>query len=147
MTDTDREAVLAATAEAQRGDLETLDAAIRRVGPTLQPAVDRGFFGYGRYHYRYATGRAGDWFALSLVPRKAGLSLYVGAAAVERWADRLPRASCGKGCIRLRRAADMPDDVLAEIVAYAASIDGKVLDWTGRDQRTDPPAIRDAGAG
>jgi hypothetical protein len=45
------------------------------------------------------------------------MTLYVGGAYVEQWADRLPGADCGKGCIRLRRAADLRPDVLAEIAA------------------------------
>ena len=142
MPETDREAVLAATPEAQRTDLDELDRAIRAAGPTLEVAAGQGQFAYGRYAYRYASGREGEWSTLSLVPRKHGLSLYVGVAPVEQWKDRLPGADCGKGCIRLKRAADMPADVLAEIVAKAVAADGRLLDWTGRDQAGEP-AIRD----
>jgi uncharacterized protein YdhG (YjbR/CyaY superfamily) len=56
-------------------------------------------------------------------------------AQVERWADRLPKANCGKGCIRLKRAADLDATVLEEIVAHARRINGKHLDWTGLSQR------------
>ncbi len=37
----------------------------------------------------------------------------------------------------------MPPDVLEEIAAWSASIDGKLLDWKGMDQHVDQPAIRD----
>ena len=143
MADTTREDVLAATPEPQRSELHALDQAIRAAAPGLDASVDRGFLGYGRYWYRYATGREGDWFALSLVPRASNLTLYVGAAGVEQWADRLPKGACGKGCIRLKKADDLPPDVLAEIAAWATSIDGRLLDWKGLDQHVDPPAIRD----
>ena len=143
MAATTREDVLAATPEPQRTELDVLDRAIRAAAPVLETTVDRGFFGYGRYWYRYATGREGDWFALSLVPRASNLTLYVGAAGVERWGDRLPKGACGKGCIRLKRASDMPPDVLAEIAAWATEIDGKLLDWKGLDQHVDMAVIRD----
>jgi len=143
MTDADRDALFAATPEKDRDDLVALDRAIREAAPSLEVRVDRGFLGYGRYWYRYATGREGDWFALSLVPRVRNLALYVGATDVERWSDRLPKGACGKSCIRLKRASDMPPEVLAEIAAWATSIDGKLLDWKGRDQHVDPPFISD----
>ena len=142
MTET-RGEVFATTPDTQRSELEALDRAIRQAAPTLAVSADRGSLGYGRYHYRYASGREGDWFPLSLAPRAANLTLYVGAAGVERWADRLPKDACGKGCIRLKKASDLPPDVLQEIADWASSIDGKLLDWKGLDQHVDAPVIRD----
>jgi hypothetical protein len=142
MTET-RDDVLAGTPPGRREELEALDRAIRAAAPSLTATAGRGALGYGRYWYRYATGREGDWFALSLVPRAANVTLYLGPGGVERWADRLPKGACGKSCIRLKKAADLPPDVLAEIAEWAMSIDGKLLDWTGRNQYEDPPLIRD----
>ncbi len=143
MKDADRDRLFATVPESLRHELGALDGAIRAAAPTLETSIGGSGLGYGHYSYRYATGREGDWFALSLVPRAKNLTLYIGATAVEQWADRLPSGACGKGCIRLTRASDLPPDVLGEIAAWATSIDGKLLDWTGRDQRTDPPAVRD----
>jgi hypothetical protein len=143
MTDADRDRLIAALPESQRHELAALDRAIRAAAPSLHASIGDGGLGYGRYSYRYATGREGDWFVLSVVPRAKNLTLYVGGTAVEQWADRLPSRACGKGCIRLKRAADLPPDVLEEIAAWATSINGKLLDWKGRDQLTDRPAIRD----
>jgi hypothetical protein len=142
MPGTDRDAVLGAIPATQRTELAALDAAIRSAGPSLEVTAGEGQFAYGRYAYRYASGRAGEWSTLSLVPRKHGLSLYVSVAPVEQWKDRMPGADCGKGCIRLKRASDMPADVLDEIVAKAVAADGRLLDWTGRDQAGEP-AISD----
>jgi hypothetical protein len=138
-----RDEVLAGTPPAQLPDLEALDRAIREAAPSLGATAGGGGLGYGHYWYRYATGREGDWFALWLVPRKGNVALYLGPGGVERWADRLPKGACGKGCIRLKKASDMPPDVLREIAEWATTIDGKLLDWKGRDQREDPPLIRD----
>ena len=143
MTET-RDDVFATTPDAQRAELEALDRAIREAAPSLAATAARGSLGYGTYRYRYATGREGEWFPLSLVPRASNVTLYLGAFAVERWADRLPNGACGKSCIRLRKASDLPPDVLREIADWAVRIDGKVLDWKGLDQHVDPPVIRDA---
>jgi hypothetical protein len=61
--------------------------------------------GYGRYHYRYASGREGDAARISVASRKGGISLYVNAVDGERYLaesyrDRLPRADIGKSCVR-----------------------------------------------
>ena len=138
-----RDEVIAGTPQGQRAELEALDRAIREAAPSLAATAGGGGLAYGRYWYRYATGREGEWFPLSLVPRASNVTLYVGPGGVERWADRLPNGACGKSCIRLKRASDLPPDVLREIAEWATTIDGKVLDWTGLDQREDPPGIRD----
>jgi hypothetical protein len=143
MTET-RDDVLSKTPEGQRAELEALDRSIRDAAPSLAPSAGGGTLGYGHYRYRYATGREGASSALTLAPRASNLTLYIGAASVERWADRLPKGACGSGCIRLRKASDLPPDVLQEIAEWAATIDGKLLDWKGLDQHVDAPVIRDA---
>jgi uncharacterized protein YdhG (YjbR/CyaY superfamily) len=129
------DALLATLDPARRAEVEDLDAAIRALAPELEPSVAGGMLGYGRTRYTYATGRSGETASLAVAVRAAGISVYVGFAQVERWADRLPKANCGKGCIGLKRAADLDPSVLAEIVAYAQTTNGKHLDWTGLDQR------------
>ena len=141
MADTDPLAWLAAHDEPQRSELSALHAAIVRVAPQLRAYPAGGMLAYGRYRYRYASGRQGDWSVLAIAPRKAGISLYVGPTPVEPWAGRLPNADCGKGCIRVKRAADLEPDVLAEIVTAAAAADGRLLDWTGKSP-ADAPTLR-----
>jgi uncharacterized protein YdhG (YjbR/CyaY superfamily) len=129
------DALLAPLDPARRADVEALDDAIRRLGPELAPGVSGGMLGYGRTRYTYATGRSGETATISVAARAAGISVYVSFAGVERWADRLPKANCGKGCIRLKRASDLDATVLEEIVAHAQMANGKHFDWTGLDQR------------
>ena len=33
--------------------------------------------GFGSYHYKYASGREGDWFLTGFSPRKQNLTLYI----------------------------------------------------------------------
>ena len=129
--------LLAGLDEPRRSDMAALDQAIRHAGPSLPATVSGASIAYGAFRYRYASGREGEWAPITLAPRKAGLSLYVGGTPVERWADRLPGADCGKGCIRLRRAEDLDPGVLAEIVEWAERIDGRFLDWS-EDQAGEP---------
>ena len=58
--------------------------------------------GYGRYHFRYATGREGDWCVLGLASHKRYISLYVtaedgrGGYLAEATATGCPRPTSGR---------------------------------------------------
>ncbi|NQX12235.1 DUF1801 domain-containing protein [Microbacteriaceae bacterium VKM Ac-2855] len=75
--------------------------------------------GFGSYHYRYASGREGDAPLLSFASRGTTLSLYLadGVAAHEVELDRLGPHSVGKGCLYLKRLADIDIAVLRGILA------------------------------
>src|SRR5918998_3780140 len=104
----DRDAYFAAVPDARRDDLRRLDALIRETLPDAAPGVGHGMLGYGPVHYRYASGREGDTFLVSLASRKVGISLYLFCAdgepgLAERYAERLGKADLGKACVRFKR--------------------------------------------
>lgn len=79
--------------------------------------------GFGEYHYRYESGREGDWFLAGFSPRKKELSVYV-MAGFEGYADllaRLGRHKTGKSCLYLRSLADVDLGVLEELVRQSAA--------------------------
>ncbi|MEU5263172.1 DUF1801 domain-containing protein [Amycolatopsis sp. NPDC021455] len=119
------EEYFAALAEPRRGELRTLHALIRESAPDLEPTMEFGTPGYGRYHYRYASGREGDAATVSMASRKNSISLYVSCMAGDRYlpelfADRLPKASVGKSCVRFERLSDVDLTVLGELLRAAA---------------------------
>ena len=68
---------LAAVADPERrADAEAVCALM--AGATgAEPAMwGSSIIGFGTYHYRYATGREGDWPPVGLSPRKAALKNY-----------------------------------------------------------------------
>ncbi|NLE71860.1 MAG: DUF1801 domain-containing protein [Actinomycetales bacterium] len=80
----------AVTPERRREDARTLRALLERA--TGQPARMWGtsIVGFGRYHYRYASGREGDAPAAGFSPRKANLSVYF-MLGFDAFADDLAR--------------------------------------------------------
>ena len=116
-----------ALAEPRRGDLRALHELIRATVPHLRPTMEFGMPGYGRYHYRYASGREGDWMLVGMASNINYISLYVTATTddgrylAEAFRDRLPKASIGKSCIRFKRLSDVDADVLAELLHTAAA--------------------------
>ncbi|MHA6267326.1 DUF1801 domain-containing protein [Aliiroseovarius sp. CAU 1755] len=102
----------------KREDARVLDQIFRDVtgfhpamwGPTI--------IGYGRYHYRYDSGREGDFLATGFSPRKARHSIYImpGYADFGDILARLGKHKMGKSCLYVNKLADIDLDVLAELI-------------------------------
>jgi len=76
--------------------------------------------GYGRYHYKYESGREGDMLMTGFSPRKAGLVFYImpgyESAGMQEKLARLGKHKTGKGCLYVNKLSDIDMDVLGEIV-------------------------------
>ena len=102
----------------RRADAEALDGMFRRItgwqprmwGPTM--------LGYGQYHYRYDSGREGDFLATGFAPRKANLSIYIlpGYQDYDEILSRLGKHKHGKSCLYINKLADVDMAVLEELV-------------------------------
>jgi len=60
--------------------------------------------GFGNYHYKYASGREGDWFLVGFSPRKQNLTLYImaGFSAYDELMAKLGRHTKAKGCLYIK---------------------------------------------
>jgi hypothetical protein len=87
---------------------------------TQEPPIMWGssIVGFGSYHYRYASGREGDWFKTGFSPRKRSLSIYLmqGFDTYKDLLSRLGRHRVGKGCLYINKLADVDLDVLRAII-------------------------------
>ncbi len=75
--------------------------------------------GFGDLHYKYASGREGDWFKVGFSPRKAKISMYISGCDVsihEEMLTRLGKHKTGKGCLYINKLADIDTDVLKEMI-------------------------------
>ena len=74
--------------------------------------------GFGSYHYKYASGREGDWFLTGFSPRKQNLTLYImpGFEKYEILLSKLGKHSTGKSCLYIKKIEDVDVDVLKELV-------------------------------
>ena len=78
--------------------------------------------GFGSYHYRYASGREGDWPVTGFSPRKQNLTLYLsyGFEQHDDLLERLGRYKVGKACLYLKRLTDVDRSVLRELIRRSA---------------------------
>ena len=84
-----------------------------------EPAMwGESIIGFGTYHYRYASGREGDWMLTGFSPRKRALSIYVmcGFSGHEAMMARLGRHKTGKSCLYVNKLDDIDLEVLEELL-------------------------------
>ena len=111
----------------RRADARTLVELMARV--TGEPATMWGpsIIGFGRYHYRYASGHEGDAARVGFSPRSAHLVLYVGGFPdYELLLGRLGKHKRSKACLYLNKLADVDPGVLEEIVRRTYAVTDEV---------------------
>lgn len=74
--------------------------------------------GFGNYHYKYASGREGDWFIVGFSPGKHHLTLYImtGFDHFDEILSRLGKHKKGKSCLYINKLEDIDIKVLEELV-------------------------------
>ncbi|MGB3455060.1 MAG: DUF1801 domain-containing protein [Litorimonas sp.] len=128
-TDLSLDAYLDAIEKAdRRADCERLHALLHRVsgwdatlwGKSLQSAI----VGYGHYHYKYESGREGDFFRVGFANRAQSLTIYImpGYQDFSEELSRLGSHKTGKSCLYVKRLSDIDMDVLEEIVRKGLAV-------------------------
>jgi hypothetical protein len=74
--------------------------------------------GFGSYHYRYASGREGDFLLTGFSPRKKNLTLYItsGFDQYDALMQRLGKYKTGKSCLYVTKLEDIDLQTLRELV-------------------------------
>ena len=117
--DTSVEAFLESVAdEERRADTEAVVAMMREVTGEEPRMWGGSMIGFGSYHYRYESGREGDWFLTGVSPRKGALTVYI-MAGFDRYDElmaRLGKHTTGRSCLYIKRLEDVDQDVLRELI-------------------------------
>lgn len=107
--------------ESARADCQVLVqlmSAATRSGPVM---YGKAIVGFGQSKLRYADGREVDWMSIGFSPRKAALTLYLGAALDdEALLAKLGKHQRGKGCLYVKRLSEVDGAVLKKLIAVAA---------------------------
>lgn len=103
----------------RRADAETLLGLFQEITGWTPKMWGPSMIGFGEYHYKYESGREGDFLATGFSPRKTSLSIYV-MPGYHDYTDilaRLGKHKIGKSCLYVNRLADIDLDVLRELIA------------------------------
>lgn len=74
--------------------------------------------GFGNYHYKYESGREGDFFIVGFSPRKTALTIYImpGFERYDKLMQQLGKYKTGKSCLYVKKLADIDMNVLTDLI-------------------------------
>ncbi|MGH3423862.1 MAG: DUF1801 domain-containing protein [Nocardioidaceae bacterium] len=102
----------------RRADADRLVEIMRDATGEHETMWGASIVGFGSYHYRYASGHEGDAPAIGFSPRRSAHSVYLVGQHGERaeMFERLGRHKLGKGCLYVKRVADVDETALRSLV-------------------------------
>lgn len=101
-----------------RADVRKVAAMMRRATGKRARMWGTSMVGYGTYHYRYASGREGDYMITGFSPRKRALTVYImpGFSSFSKLMAKLGKYKTGKSCLYIKRLADVDETVLERLI-------------------------------
>ncbi len=102
----------------KKKDCQALSALMEEITGSKPKMWGDSIIGFGDYHYKYASGREGDWFLVGFSPRKQNLTLYI-MGYLEFFTDILEglgKYKHGKGCLYVKKLEDIDTDVLKTLI-------------------------------
>lgn len=111
--------VAAVVNDSQHADAQTLRTMMTRLSGEPATMWGPSIIGFGRYRYKYESGREGEACRIGFSPRKGQTVIYLLDGYNDR-ADQLARLGkhkAGKSCLYIKRLSDIDVTVLEEMIA------------------------------
>jgi hypothetical protein len=104
--------------EQKREDAKKLRALMEDITGAPAKMWGSSIVGFDTYHYKYKSGREGDWMVTGFSPRKNALTLYIMDLfdASSDLLSELGKYETGKGCLYVKKLEDIDVEVLREIL-------------------------------
>ena len=108
--------------EKKRSDARALIALMERAVGEPPRMWGTSIVGFGRYRYKYESGREGEAALAGFSPRAKELVVYLPADAPDKDAllARLGKHRSGTSCLYLKSLADVDEEVLEALVRESA---------------------------
>ena len=110
----------AITDDARRADAKALVKLMQKASGEKPTMWGPSIIGFSSHHYVYDSGREGDMPLIAFSPRKAATVLY-GLSASEALLPKLGKHTRGKGCLYIKRLADVDQKVLETMVVKSVA--------------------------
>jgi hypothetical protein len=104
--------------EVRRDDCRALVKLMKQVTKSEPKMWGTSIVGFGKYHYKYASGHEGDSCLTGFASRKKDLTMYITAGFDEHaeLLSRLGKFKSGKGCLYVKRLDDIDKSVLKQLL-------------------------------
>ena len=102
----------------KRADCKAISRMMRAATGNRATMWGSSIVGYGSYHYKYASGREGDFFECGFSPRAQNISIYImpGFKGFGPLMKKLGKHKTGKSCLYIKRLEDVDEAVLAKLI-------------------------------
>ena len=113
----------ALTDQTRRADAKALVRLMQSAAGEKPTMWGPSIIGFGSYHYQYDSGREGDAPLVAFSPRKAATVLYnmIGFSDSEALLSKLGKHTTGKGCLYIKKLADVDQGVLGALVVKSVA--------------------------
>ncbi len=104
--------------EQKRADSKVLVSIMSEVSGCEAEMWGGSIIGFGRYNYKYKSGREGEWMLCGFSPRKQSMTVYVMGSSkeIEEMITHLGKHKRSKGCLYFKRLADLDIELLKKII-------------------------------
>ncbi|MGI9237597.1 MAG: DUF1801 domain-containing protein [Woeseiaceae bacterium] len=108
----------------KRRDAKKVSAMMRKATGSRARMWGSNIVGFGEYHYRYDSGREGDFMITGFSPRKQALTLYVipGFKVFAPLMKKLGKYKTGKSCLYIKRLSDVDESVLEKLIVESVKL-------------------------
>ena len=104
--------------EKRRADCFTVLEIMKQITGEEPKMWGPSIVGFGSYHFKYASGREGDWPLAGFSPRKQALTLYI-MAGFSKYADlmaKLGKHTTGSSCLYIKSLDDVHLPTLKRLI-------------------------------
>jgi hypothetical protein len=108
----------------RRKDAKKVAAMMRKATGKRATLWGASIVGFGKYHYKYASGREGDWALVGFSPRKQNLVVYImpGFSEFPQLMKKLGKYKTGKSCLYLKKLDDVDEGVLEKLIERSVKV-------------------------
>lgn len=107
----------------KKANSKTLLAMMRRITGTKPKMWGPSIIGFGEYHYKYESGREGDFFQAGFAPRKNELVVYLVGTFEEQdvLREKLGKHKMGKSCLYIKKLEMIDMAVLEQLITKSVA--------------------------
>jgi hypothetical protein len=105
--------------EQKRRDSWNMIALLKKITGSEPRMWGSSLVGFGSYHYKYASGREGDFFLTGFSPRKAAFTIYImpGFSEYAELMEQLGPYKTGKSCLYIKNLDVVDREILERLIS------------------------------
>ena len=108
----------------RRADANQVLAMMRRATGKRATMWGSSMIGFGKYRYKYESGREGEFMLTGLSPRKQNLVVYIipGFEPFETQMKKLGKYKTGRSCLYINKLEDVDEKALEKLIADSVKL-------------------------